>query len=68
MVKGSEQALAKAREWKKNNQDKVRASRKAYYLKNKVQERKQQKAWFHENKDKKAVYNRRYQQKYPEKI
>ena len=68
MVKGSEQALAKAREWKRKNQDKVKASRKAYYDKNKEQERIQKKEWQTNNKDKKAASDKRYRQKHAEKI
>lgn len=44
-----ERSLARARAWKANNKDRVRASRKAYYETHKAEERRAQREWLSRN-------------------
>ncbi len=70
--KSSPEALAKARLWKKNNAERVKAMRKAYYAKNKEWERATNEAWKKANpetyKEGKRKSDAKYREENLEKI
>jgi len=56
------------KDWKLKNTEKVKKSRKKYYLKNKKKILKKQREYFKANPLIKSETNKRYRKKYPEKI